>query len=160
MNKHLTSNNALLRTSHKVRRPENADVRISKMKHCPAFYIISVTLLLLQAGCAVPAIMTPRITVSGVVLDQHDQPVPNATVEASWIPVTVFPAMPMGDGKQFRTDEAGRWSYSMRGVHSLSICPVSSNGYYMKEWTNYSVKIVDSGQQLLTNCILRIEKIK
>ena len=122
-------------------------------------FLLAGTLVLCLQACTVPSVFTPRISVSGVVLDQFDNPVPNATVRASWLPVTAFPAMPTGEKRNLQANEAGEWSVSMRGIDQMSLRAVPAAGYRYETGRNYSVEVVRDGQQRRTNCVLRLEKV-
>jgi len=117
-----------------------------------------MTVVSALAGCTVPAVLTPRIEAKGVVLDQHNRPVPNATVRVSWLPVTTFPAMPTGSARKVQANQKGEWTISMRGVNQMSVRALPSNSYGYQDGKNYSVEIVRYGRQHTTNCVLRLEK--
>ena len=124
----------------------------------PPLFLAGAILVFLQ-GCTVPATLTPRVSVSGVVLDQYDDPVPGAPVVVYWTPVSVFPAMPAPEKRELRADGEGAWSFSVRGVHGMFVNSAAFDGFRHEHGKDYTVRVVDSGQQLMTNCVLRLEKV-
>lgn len=113
---------------------------------------------LCMSSCAIPHVLTPRIEASGVVLDQYDKPVTNAQVRVTWLPVTMFPAMPTGERLLLQTNTEGEWSLSMRGINQMSLRALPPKGYGYERGKDYTVEIVRHGRQTKTNCILRLEK--
>ena len=89
---------------------------------------LSAVLCVYSVGCAIPRAVMKGTGAEGVVLDQHDEPVPNAPMQASWywfppIPplwVLMFFCQPSFE-KKFRADEQGQWRFYKRGVSVMGV---------------------------------------
>jgi hypothetical protein len=136
-----------------------ASVRTMRTKYTNPMSLVLTATLLLAAGCAVPSALTPRILVSGVVVDQYGARVPNAPVVVTWTPASVFPAMPAPEKRELYANEHGAWTFSVRGVHGMFVRSVAFDGFRQEDGKDYTVRLVDSGQQLMTNCVLHLERM-
>jgi len=68
--------------------------------------------------------------------------------------------MPPPEKRELRANGEGAWTFSVRGVHGMFVNSVAFDGFRQDNGKDYTVRVVDSGQQLITNCVLRLEKVE
>lgn len=130
---------------------------------------LSAVLCVYSVGCAIPRAVMKGTGAEGVVLDQHDEPVPNAPMQASWywfppIPplwVLMFFCQPSFE-KKFRADEQGQWRFYKRGVSvmGVSVRVLVPSGYEAKGGGRISTGPVEDPRDSLTNVVFRLWKVE
>ena len=99
--------------------------------------VLVVCVSVLSVLCVGCFCFFPRTGARGVVVDQYNNPVPNASMQASWVPVALrFFMLPPQQQRNFNADERGNWSFYSRGADGLFIeatggdgCEVQSLGF-------------------------------
>jgi len=140
----------------------------ARFRALQALFLMSL-LCIYSVGCAIPRALVKGTGAEGVVLDQHDEPVPNAPMRASWscfppIPplwVLMFFCQPRFE-KNFRADEQGRWRFYKRGitVMGLYVRAVAPSGYEEKGPGARGTDFIEDPRDSLTNVVLRLWKVE
>lgn len=134
------------------------------LRFAPArVFALLVGMAFMLSGCLVPPILYPRTGGQGVVVDQHDKPVPYAKVEASWFPKW-FPHdawlfITPQHHALIQTKEDGSWEISVRKVNMfMNLDALPLKGYVQPESDAYYTKIPEG--ECRTNIVLRLIKIE
>ena len=116
------------------------------------------SLVLSLSGCLAPPILFPRTGAHGVIMDQYDNPVPNAKLQAVWWPVRFFYMFADTGDKYFQSGKDGSWRYYTRKVEELHIELIPQDGYE-RQPDAYMVSLYN-GQCPTNDVILRLRKIE
>ena len=100
---------------------------LKKIVHCGLLCLGGPLLLFSASGCVmVPPILYPRTAAHGVVVDQNDQPVPNAPMKAYWHPHRLLYMFGPAYSDDFKAGPDGSWKFSVRKVDQylfVEACP-------------------------------------
>ena len=121
--------------------------------------------LLVTSGCGTP-LMYPffpaRTGAEGVVVDQHNEPIPNVEMQAggtasSWWWVMLPPMFKY----EFRADHLGKWHWYRRDVLDLQVqaMPPAGYGLYTDSRPDETEGWIHYGEYR-TNVVLRLRKVE
>ena len=124
---------------------------------------IAGMLIILCNGCLMPPILYPRTGGQGVIVDQYDEPVPNAKIEASWFPKW----FPEGAWIWFipkhheiiHAKEDGSWNLSVRKVNMFMRLKALPSKEYLRPGSDEYYTEIPEGT-CRTNIVLRLIKIE
>jgi hypothetical protein len=110
-------------------------------------------------GCCCFPFLYPRTGAEGIVIDQHDKRIPNVSMQAYWVPASLwFVIMPPQSLHNFTADGEGRWKFHKMDAEHMFIEAAPPGGYESMGLKMRSVGPIQSGENR-TNVILRLQRI-
>ena len=150
-------------------------MKVSRKHSCAYLSIVVCALLaVVIAGCSgccgIPpgtpltyVVFPKRTGAEGIVLDQHDQPVPNSPLRAfggaqSW----GWAVYLGGFESKFSADKHGRWKFYRRDTADMGIQALPPPGYGRFQWCSPSPDYIPNRIRYgdyVTNVVLRLWKL-
>ncbi len=122
---------------------------------------IVATLMILCNGCCSFPFLYPKTGAFGIVIDQHNDPVQNPQMQASWVrPSAFYHFMRPQTVSRFHADGSGKWSFYVRDAEHLIIEAKPPDGYESRGIEERSAGPLKSGECPTNACVLRLIKIQ